>query len=163
MPKYLQVNISFRFILGETITISVTILMESIYCSNLNCGITKLYDIFIIKTERGRDLFVEIDGKWDSSCFGLDLSTVLKLLKPVRSYSTENFNALKTLPIIFKDYNSIDILSQNPLQPKVLETNTLTIPKEIWRLADFIYKYGMVICYDNCRMLRICFLLKGMN
>lgn len=80
------------------------------------------------------------------------------MLNPIRSYTAEDLKFQKLLKndnlhgsskneVFFEattEFNVNEIRTQSPVPPIPLQNDTLTIPKELWRLTDFVYKYGMV-------------------
>jgi RhoGAP domain len=120
-----------------------------------------LEDIIVFHTEHGKDSFLDIKGSWNPCCFGIEVSACLKLLQPIRSYSVEQIKAFHESQVSpvgsfasglstdssVESVNLVDIKTQSPLPPSPLKDKTLSIPKELWRLTDFVYKYGMDV--DN--------------
>lgn len=128
---------------GETIAIKITINVDEVSCANLNISKETLVDVLVLHVENGKDLFIDVIAQWDPTCFGIQLPTLLQLLKPVRCYSLDKIAALSTdVDEIMAELNILDVKSQSPNPPSTLSNQTLSLPKEVWRLTDFIYKYG---------------------
>lgn len=95
--------------------ISVTLHVSNRDAQPLLSGADALDDILILRLENGRDYFVTISGQYQRSCFGASLEYLTNCLQPLRS---------------------MPLLSSTP-------TQTLSIPKELWRMVDYIYRNGL--------------------
>ena len=126
---------------------NVTILVDQRTAYSLNTGREVLEDIIVMHTENGKDHFIAITANWLPSCFGNSIDLLCSLVKPIRSYSILELKEISLLTPstditekLTKDTNPFD----GPL-PQFLQLDKmgLSVPKEIWRLVDFIYKFGM--------------------
>jgi len=98
--------------------ISITVHVTRATAHALNSDQDSLDDILIFRLENGRDYFVTITGDYLKSCFGASLQHLVKSPAPIRFADRAKF-ALKD-------------------QGKVL-----SMPKELWRIVDYIFKNGM--------------------
>eukprot|EP01105_Mastigella_eilhardi_P025818 TRINITY_DN7160_c0_g1_i1.p1 TRINITY_DN7160_c0_g1~~TRINITY_DN7160_c0_g1_i1.p1 ORF type:complete len:899 (-),score=261.26 TRINITY_DN7160_c0_g1_i1:102-2771(-) len=100
----------------ETCTIRFTFLVDNTTAPLLNCGKDKMEDILILHLEQGKDTFIAVSGQYQRSSFGsLSVDYLSLWPQPVRS--------------------------SQPLTEKSDEK--LYVPKELWRMVDFIYRRGM--------------------
>lgn len=97
------------------IEISVTIHVTSRQSQSLLLGSDALDDIVILRLENGRDYFIPINGNYQRSAFGASIEYLINCTTPIRT---------------------MQLLTAPPIQ-------TLAIPKELWRIVDFIYKNGL--------------------
>lgn len=101
----------------------------------LNGGREKLEDILILHLENGKDYFISVSGKYLVSAFGNSLEFLVRTPNPVRT----------GLPVFAQPNPSLS--ARNPAPPTPLPANEtdqrLSIPKELWRMIDYIYKKGM--------------------
>jgi phosphatidylinositol-bisphosphatase len=83
----------------------------------LNTGKDTLEDILVFKLENGIHYFLSITGQYEKSCFGCAVEFLVRVPTPIRFYQKEHF---------------VD----NPAK-------ILSIPKELWRIVDYIYRNGL--------------------
>ncbi|EAL73184.1 RhoGAP domain-containing protein [Dictyostelium discoideum AX4] len=105
----------------EKVTIDLTIYVDNLTSGlfNINNNSTNstnesMDDILILHLENGKDYFISISGKFQKTCFGNTLDNLVRYPHPIRN----------NLPI-------------PPEQKK------LSIPKELWRIIDYIYYNGL--------------------
>eukprot|EP00457_Paulinella_chromatophora_P003684 gb/GEZN01003692.1/.p1 GENE.gb/GEZN01003692.1/~~gb/GEZN01003692.1/.p1 ORF type:complete len:695 (-),score=82.46 gb/GEZN01003692.1/:30-2060(-) len=103
---------------GKIQELSVTLHVTRETGHALNIGKDMIEDILIIRLENGRDYFVTIAGEYFASCFGATIDYLVNAPYPVRFVEKSR----KT--------------QQTP-------TTVLSMPKELWRLVDYIWKNGM--------------------
>lgn len=87
-----------------------------------------LEDIVILHLENGKDFFVSLSATYRPSCFGMPLSLLVYVQNPVHS----------SIPLLSDCYNSGTSFSEFFAKEKPLK-----IPKEIWRLIDYLYHFGL--------------------
>ncbi|KAH9266737.1 hypothetical protein BASA84_000989 [Batrachochytrium salamandrivorans] len=157
---------------GGKIYIDITILVDKVAASKLNAGKDHLEDILILHTENGKDHFLTLSGKWLPSSFGNPLGVLCRLARPIRSCSLAELCALyedvekakssqngkstlassigsvseSVADAEFGHDGEITYDSPSPTPPVPL-FNRLSFPRELWRIIDFIYKFGMDV--DN--------------
>eukprot|EP00727_Mastigamoeba_balamuthi_P004490 m51a1_g14039 hypothetical protein (712) ;mRNA; f:1170592-1174281 len=100
---------------GEGTEIKLTVSVDSRSAPALNNGKEKLEDILVLHLENGKDFFVSLSGNYMRSSFGMSLERLLLYPRPVRS--------------------------SHPVAEGSEEA--LSIPKELWRIVDWIYRNGM--------------------
>ncbi len=100
---------------NESVEISAVALVEgSEMASDLGLGRDKLDDILVLHLEQGKDYFITLQGRYLQSCFGCLLDQLVRIPQPIRGAS-------------------------GLLKPE----DSLRIPKELWQLADWLYRYGL--------------------
>ncbi|KAJ1653619.1 hypothetical protein IWQ61_006295 [Dispira simplex] len=105
---------------GSQILIHFTALVLAENAPALNTSQEELRDILILHLENGKDYFISVQGNYLPTCFGTSLDILARLPKPIRAMSLEEIQALG-------------------------EETQYSIPKEIWRLVDYIYDHGLGI------------------
>ncbi|KAJ3324931.1 hypothetical protein HDV06_005519 [Boothiomyces sp. JEL0866] len=139
---------------GEETEISVTICVTAEQSHLLNIGKESLSDIIIFHIENGNDHFISLNAEWKTSFIGESLDLLCRLLKPCNSYTVEKLQSLLQLPVnsvfnidtleqALKGVNPLDIQSHNSTPPSEVDGQGLSLPKEVWHIIDFIYKYGI--------------------
>ena len=141
--------------------------------ASLNVGFSSREDNLILHTENGRDHFISVSATWIPSAFGGDLAVLCRLVRPVREYSVEVLKTLwrehhgvAVAPSAsLRDANEGTVAATSDVNPRGVEgvreqdelklmdaspsglissmEKNLSVPKELWRLVDFIYRYGM--------------------
>ncbi|KAI9357958.1 hypothetical protein DFJ73DRAFT_820023 [Zopfochytrium polystomum] len=144
---------------GEKMLVYVTVhVRDPSTAASLNFGHTALEDTLIFHTDNGKDHFISLSARWQPSAFGNDLDVLCRLTRPVRTYtvaslrllwiqnresgrsnSTETVGAVEGVRSL-TDVKAVDAVNSGLIES--LEKN-LSIPKELWRMVDFIYRYGM--------------------
>lgn len=104
---------------GEKATIKLTVHMTKTTAPPFNLGSNKLEDILILHLKNGRDHFISAQGTFLRSSFGNSLENLIGIMGPVRT--------------------SEPVLSANA----VVSAKKLKVPKELWRVVDFIYRNAM--------------------
>lgn len=113
---WLDVRPPFGMVIpGEKMKIKLSVLINNSWAPDFNLGREKLEDILILHLEKGKDYFISISGSYIQSCFGSTLEHLVCFPGPVAS---------------------------SPAGPPTA-TDRLSIPKELWRIVDYIYRKGM--------------------
>jgi len=100
---------------SKTITLTAHVTRE---CVQQVSAVQKnrLDDIIIFSLHQGADTFITISGNYQPSCFGQTIERLVRIRKPIACVNLENL-----------------------IEPEKF----LCMPKELWRLVDYIYKFGM--------------------
>jgi phosphatidylinositol-bisphosphatase len=101
------------------------VLVDNSTVTDLNSGEDKIEDIIILHLEHGKDYFISLSGRYVPTCFGTNLETLTKLGGPVRA------------------------------KKNVEESGQLSVPKELWRMVDFIYSQGLKTVSPGCGWRRV--------
>ncbi|XP_058459082.1 inositol polyphosphate 5-phosphatase OCRL [Malaya genurostris] len=125
-----------ELITGNSLSIRIDILVDAKAASRMlkklkdaKAGVKIPLDILVLHVENGRDIFITIFGEYKQSCFGVSLETLMKLNKPIFEYDIHELIALE------KEEKLIDLTGDGESE--------LKIPREIWRLIDYLYNSGM--------------------
>jgi len=101
----------------ETTKITLSVFVDKDSASALNTGADKLEDVLILHVNKGKDIFLTLSGTYQRSCFGMSLDLLTRYPGPVRT--------------------------SEPLPADSSAEACLAIPKELWRIVDYIYRFGM--------------------
>ncbi|KAI9102450.1 Endonuclease/exonuclease/phosphatase [Phlyctochytrium arcticum] len=152
---------------GDQLKVNVTILVDETTAPALNFQQDSLDDILILHTENGKDHFLSVMGVWLPSTFGNSLGALCTLSKPIRQWTPEERSSIDKPPAKASDNPQKDASSTavtdkppsdgsgNTLEPEGLSSepptpdgkNRVPIPIQLWRLTDFIFRFGMDV--DN--------------
>eukprot|EP00945_MAST-04E_sp_MAST-4E-sp1_P001097 g1097.t1 len=100
---------------GESLEVEVTACLDRTAIHTLNCGRDTLDDILILRFENGPHFFLSVSGSVLPTCFGMPLGKLVEAPGPVRGAAPGSG----------------------------VETSTpVSIPSELWRLVDALYKNG---------------------
>ncbi|TPX59296.1 hypothetical protein SpCBS45565_g07773 [Spizellomyces sp. 'palustris'] len=149
---------------GDQVKVNVTVLVDNETAPSMNFGIDTLDDILILHTENGKDHFLSISGTWLNSCFGNKLDALCRFVKPVRELTLEERKSVLDLSEGSPERDAStdngaesaegsertiddheDGLSPTP--PKPGADNRFSLPFQLWRVIDFLFRFGMDI--DN--------------
>ncbi|KAJ1557210.1 hypothetical protein HK405_000546 [Cladochytrium tenue] len=114
---------------------------------------------------------MNVTGHWRPSCFGSDLDVLCRLTKPVREYSVDTLRRLwlqqtsrggaaagaaggrgtpaslpePLSPVVEGTKTAADVVLMDAATDGLISSQekNLSVPRELWRLVDFIYRYGM--------------------
>ncbi|KAJ3023387.1 UNVERIFIED_CONTAM: hypothetical protein HDU68_008622 [Siphonaria sp. JEL0065] len=137
---------------GDVMKVNITILVREVgICAKLNFGEETLDDMLILHTDLGKDMFITTRATWLPTCFGNNLEVLCSVSKPIRFCGgVEGVKLVANHLKSGKGREALDakLVVSTELKEMVVspEENT-SIPKELWRLVDFIYRYGMDV--DN--------------
>jgi phosphatidylinositol-bisphosphatase len=101
---------------GETAEITVAVFIDNATAHALNSGAESLDDIVILRLENGRDFYITLSATYARSCYGCSLQELVCSPEPMR----------------YKPAGP-------PTEPLAGQP-TLSVPKELWRMIDFLYK-----------------------
>ncbi|KAJ3076040.1 hypothetical protein HDU98_005989 [Podochytrium sp. JEL0797] len=135
---------------GDVMKLHLTLLVRDVHlCARLNFGVDTLDDLFILHTDLGKDTFVSATGRWSVSSFGLGLEVLCGVkggaVREVEG-GVEGVKVLEGEVKGGKGREGVDVVKVGGGGVKEMigrpEENG-AIPKELWRLVDFIYRFGM--------------------
>ncbi|KAJ3089007.1 Type II inositol 1,4,5-trisphosphate 5-phosphatase [Quaeritorhiza haematococci] len=148
---------------GDKQKINITILVDHSTAPALNLGKESLDDILILHVENSKDHFITACGNYLPSSFGNDLDVLSFLRRPVRSYQFDDLRAVVRKVVEEETRRKGGSTGASAFPSKLVglvspgkagedekagkEEERLSVPKEMWRLIDFIYRYGMDV--DN--------------
>ncbi|KAJ3082671.1 hypothetical protein HDU99_001986 [Rhizoclosmatium hyalinum] len=136
---------------GDVMKINLTILVRDVsIAAKLNFKNETLDDMFILHTDLGKDMFISAAATWLPSCFGNSLEVLYSIRQPIRfSGGVEGIMLIANHLASGKGKESLNapaVSGEVKEMSDRAEENANT-PKELWRLVDFIYRYGMDV--DN--------------
>ncbi|XP_064627898.1 type II inositol 1,4,5-trisphosphate 5-phosphatase-like isoform X2 [Lineus longissimus] len=120
-----------RFIMpGESCEVEFEVYVNKDTAPKLNAGDDKIEDILVLHLDGGKDFFVSVSGNFLPSCFGSSLEALVHMYGVIRDVPTAQL---------------IDLSHYTPTSEPASSDHDqpLDIPKEIWRLVDHLYNYGM--------------------
>ena len=121
------------------IQINIKIHVNYTYFHVLNQSLDSIEDILVISINDGRDVFVTLNGTWQSSCFGFSLTESCQFTHPIRSYTTKDILKIKNIPK--NQHGTLSkVLSSSELDLTENLSHSLSIPKEVWRLTDYLLR-----------------------
>ncbi|ESN96739.1 hypothetical protein HELRODRAFT_67935, partial [Helobdella robusta] len=116
---WLQVQPSEGFIhIGEKFIIQLEVQINSKSVPDWSSD--KIEDILVLHLEGGKDFFITVSGSCLPSFFGLPLTKLVHMLKPVGLNKSR---------------------SEEPITKET--DKSLGVPKELWFLVDYLYQRGM--------------------
>lgn len=123
----------------SSLPISIECVVGASHVSSLNRRDDTLDDIIIIHIAQGQDHFITLTGQWQASCFGERICALQWMLDPIQSYTQIQLDAIYKRP----DYRATSDVGIGHIPELTPKEGCLSIPKELWKIIDFIYKYGM--------------------
>jgi phosphatidylinositol-bisphosphatase len=111
----------------QTAIINVTLTIDNNTAQLLNSRREVLEEILILRLENGRDYYISVNGTYARSSFGMNLDELVLYKDPIR-----------TIPL-----DTIERVLHFPNELEVSPTNSLCVPKELWRVVDAIYEKGL--------------------
>ncbi|KAI9333720.1 Endonuclease/exonuclease/phosphatase [Obelidium mucronatum] len=139
---------------GDVMKVNITILVRDVItCGKLNFGEETLDDVLILHTDLGKDAFISTEAVWLPTSFGNNLEVLCSVSKPIRFCG-----GVEGVKLVADHLKTSDGKGRESLDAKLVVSTELkemvvspeensSIPKELWRLVDFIYRYGMDV--DN--------------
>ncbi|ELT95411.1 hypothetical protein CAPTEDRAFT_130250 [Capitella teleta] len=107
---------------------------------SLNSGKARIEDILVLHLDGGKDLFITVSGNYIPSSFSSSIETLVRMFKPVTDVET---GSLIEIVSASTSLQHLILTIDQASSPNPSEDPPLDIPKEIWRLVDHLYKYGM--------------------
>jgi len=108
---------------GNSVEIVVTAKVNAIIAAEVAKGLENLDDILILRLENGRDHFIPVSANLTPTCFGMTLSSLVRIHYPCSVPLEEKERIIKARLHKFGDK------SKTPL----------SIPKELWWMFNFLY------------------------
>jgi len=102
----------------ETLDVALTVHVTRRTAQPLNTGQDQIDDVLIFRLSKGRDYFIAITGQYLKSCFGSTIDYLVNTPSPVRFATPASAVPGK-------------------------ESKVLSVPKELWRIVDYIFRHGM--------------------
>ena len=119
---------------SESMTVTIEACVDSRFANGLDYGREVLDDILVLRLENGRDHFFTVAGTYLPSCFGTSLARLVCTPGPMRQ--TNNVSEMTS--------SSGDSLTAGTGVSGAAPEPVLSVPKEIWRLVDVLYRRTVV-------------------
>ena len=122
--------------------IEIEVVVDELSAASLTSGDDKLDEILILHLENGRDIFLTVNGQYRLSCFGCDLWTLCHSLRPIKEMTAKDVKDLRRA--VDQGVEALS-LTDGPTEQRGPSTpqHAYDIPKELWVMVDFIFKYGI--------------------
>ncbi|KAJ1723572.1 hypothetical protein LPJ53_002095 [Coemansia erecta] len=118
-PAWLRITPDCGMLLpGQDILLEFAVLVDKDTSAALSVGLEELSDILVLHLTRGRDYFIQVQGRYVPSVFGMSLDYLVHCKKSVREMSREDFD-------------------------QCLLSGQFSVPKCIWSMIDFLSQYGV--------------------
>ncbi|KAI8321878.1 DNase I-like protein [Martensiomyces pterosporus] len=118
-PPWLKISPESGMLLpGGQVDIVFSILVDERVSAPLSTHTEELNDILILHLNRGRDYFIQVQGEYRPSVYGMSMDILVHCKEAVRSMSREDFE-------------------------QCLHSGQFSVPRCIWALTDFLSKYGI--------------------
>ncbi|KAI9007218.1 Endonuclease/exonuclease/phosphatase [Gaertneriomyces semiglobifer] len=139
---------------GDTVKINITVYVDSGSAQALNAETDTLDDILVLHVENGKDFFLSISGQWLASCFGNRLDSLCRFTKPVREWTSIERRTIMETALEMDGEGDTPTSSNyametgvSPVPPVPEASLGFSIPLQLWRMTDFIFRFGMDV--DN--------------
>merc|ERR1719474_59798 len=159
LPKWLKIDPLRQCVRPqETMNIDFEISVTSEVVRTIK---KRLEETVLLRIENSSDKdvplkFVVVTAKYLTSCFGNKIENLVKYRKPIRYIEDINDDEMKSSerrPRAKQTDNGAQMVDADEYTTSI--ESTLSIPKELWRLMDHLYKYGM-----DCECI---FIQRGIN
>ncbi|XP_013418974.1 inositol polyphosphate 5-phosphatase OCRL-1 [Lingula anatina] len=125
---------SADILMGDSVTIDLEVYVNKDTAPTLNAGDDTIEDILVLHLEGGKDFFISVTGSYTPSCFGSSIESLVNMVDPIREIPTDTLISLEHIPTSPAGEKRKSFFGDN-VEP-------LDIPKELYRLVDYIYKQG---------------------
>jgi len=141
---WLSIKPRFGMLLpNEAAHITFTALIDLKTAQALNAGQDLLDDILILRLENGQDFFLSVNGTYARSAFGMSLEELTNCHVPVRSLPLPAAKWSPSTSAAATAAASSSNSKQAIAPPTSVGGPALSIPKELWRLVDALYRRGL--------------------
>ncbi|KAJ2726908.1 hypothetical protein GGI07_000236 [Coemansia sp. Benny D115] len=118
-PPWLHITPDCGMLLpGQSCNLSFTALVDRECSAALNTREEGLSDILVLHLTRGRDYFVQVQGDYQVSVYGMSLDVLVHCKQPVRQMRPADF-------------------------ARCLESGQFSVPRCVWEMTDFLSRYAV--------------------
>ncbi|XP_059142806.1 inositol polyphosphate 5-phosphatase OCRL-like [Physella acuta] len=129
---WLKANPSKSFIYaGACCEVSIEVYVDKTTAAKLNSGEEKLEDILVLHLSGGKDSFITVSGNYLTSTFGSSIEALVQMHGPIREVPVADLIEIEQPGSLSR----VDIARDGG--------RLYMIPKEIWKLVDFLRKKGL--------------------
>jgi phosphatidylinositol-bisphosphatase len=143
LPPWLQVSpLSGVVAPGEKVVIRFEVTIDPTISAPLNRGEQKIDEILILRLENSKDFFISVSGDYIPTCFGLPLEELSEMAVPISEAAARNMQRSKP---------ATPSNSSNPSPPPSSVLNQIDLPKELWKVMNFLWNVNMfqIVCNPN--------------
>ncbi|KAJ2802042.1 hypothetical protein H4R20_003431 [Coemansia guatemalensis] len=117
-PEWLHISPAEGMLLpGQSADVQLTVVVDQRTSAALSRRAAELQDILVLHLRGGRDYFVQVQGSYQTSVFGMELEVLVHCKGSVREMGADDFE-------------------------RCLRSGRLSVPQCVWRLADFLARFG---------------------
>ncbi|OAD08897.1 hypothetical protein MUCCIDRAFT_117152, partial [Mucor lusitanicus CBS 277.49] len=132
LPPWLQVSpLSGVVAPGEKVIIRFEVTIDPTISAPLNRGEENMDDILILRLENSKDFFISVSGYYIPTCFGVPLEQLSEMVVPISEAAAKNLQRSKPAN------------PNNPQQPPSPVLNQIDLPKELWKVMNFLWNANM--------------------
>lgn len=132
LPPWLQVSpLSGVVAPGEKVIIRFEVTIDPTISAPLNRGEENMDDILILRLENSKDFFISVSGDYIPTCFGVPLEQLSEMVVPISEAAAKNLQRSKPAN------------PNNPQQPPSPVLNQIDLPKELWKVMNFLWNANM--------------------
>ena len=143
--QWLSIKPRFGMLLpNESAQITFTALVDLKTAQALNAGQDLLDDILILRLENGQDFFLSVNGTYARSAFGMGLEELTNCYAPVRSLPLPAAGWSPSTSAAAATAAASSSSKQALGPPTSAGGPALSVPKELWRLVDALYRRGLM-------------------
>ncbi|KAJ2700762.1 hypothetical protein H4218_001851 [Coemansia sp. IMI 209128] len=118
-PPWLRISPHCGMLLpGESVDVGFSVLVDERTSAALSTRAEDLSDILVLHLDRGRDYFVQVQGQYLTSVYGMSLDVLVHCKQAVRTMTREDFEAC-------------------------LDSGQFSVPVCVWTLTDFLSTYAL--------------------
>ncbi|KAJ2490713.1 hypothetical protein IWW37_002915 [Coemansia sp. RSA 2050] len=118
-PPWLRISPHSGMLLpGESVDVGFSVLVDERTSAALSTHAEDLSDILVLHLDRGRDYFVQVQGRYLTSVYGTSLDVLVHCKQAVRTMAREDFEAC-------------------------LDSGQFSVPVCVWTLTDFLSTYAL--------------------
>ncbi|KAJ2159234.1 hypothetical protein GGF46_003164 [Coemansia sp. RSA 552] len=118
-PKWLQIAPDGGMLLpGQELGLEMTVLVDEQASGPLSTREAELYDILVLHLKRGRDYFVQVQGAYLPSVFGMSLDVLVHCKGAVRTMSRLDFEECR-------------------------HSGQFSVPRCVWQMIDFLSRFAL--------------------
>ncbi|CAG5125874.1 unnamed protein product [Candidula unifasciata] len=116
---------------GSCCEVTVEVYVDKATVAKLNSGEEKLEDILVLHLAGGKDSFITVSGNFLSSTFGSSIEALVQMHGPIREVPVADLLEIEQPGSL----NRLDIAQDGG--------RLYMVPKEIWKLVDFLHRNGL--------------------
>ncbi|CAL1542649.1 unnamed protein product [Lymnaea stagnalis] len=116
---------------GICCEIQIEVYVDKMTAAKLNSGEEKLEDILVLHLSGGKDSFITVGGNYLISTFGSSIEALVQLHGPIREVPVAELIQIEQPGSL----SLVDITQDGG--------RLYMVPKEIWKMVDFLHKHGL--------------------